>query len=89
MIGMWPDDVLREREIAQVRETAAALRRFSPGDAYLNFFDADEGGARIRAAYGDKYERLIALKTEYDPDTVFRLNQNIPPRAAPQALRAS
>jgi hypothetical protein len=72
--------VLREGEIANVRSTAGAVRAFSPGGAYLNFFDADEGEARIRAAYGDaKYERLVALKNQYDPENVFRLNQNIRP----------
>ena len=56
------------------------MRAFSPGGAYLNFFDADEGDARIRSAYGDaKYDRLVTLKGQYDPDNVFRLNQNIRP----------
>lgn len=78
--GMWPDSALQEGEIATVRATADALRAYSPGAAYLNFFDADEGDARIRAAYGaEKYERLVALKDRYDPDNVFRLNQNIRP----------
>jgi hypothetical protein len=79
-IGMWPDPALQESEIANVRSTAVALSAFSPGGAYLNFFDADEGEARIRAAYGDaKYDRLVGLKDRYDPDNVFRLNQNIRP----------
>ncbi len=81
-IAMWPDDALRDAEIATVRATSEALRALSPGGAYLNFFDADEGEARIRAAYGEeKYRRLVALKDQYDPDNVFRLNQNIPPSA--------
>jgi FAD/FMN-containing dehydrogenase len=80
VIGMWPDPAFQEAEIAAVRATAGALRSFSPGGAYLNFFDADEGEERIRAAYGpQKYERLVALKDRYDPDNVFRLNQNIRP----------
>lgn len=39
----------------------------------------DEGAERIRVAYGDNYSRLTELKRVWDPDNVFRLNQNIPP----------
>ena len=46
---------------------------------YVNFL-MEEGEARVRQAYGaEKYERLRTLKRKYDPDNVFRLNQNIPP----------
>ena len=46
---------------------------------YVNFL-MDEGEERVRAAYGaEKYDRLRALKRRYDPDNLFRLNQNIPP----------
>ncbi|HTD58710.1 MAG TPA: BBE domain-containing protein, partial [Solirubrobacteraceae bacterium] len=46
---------------------------------YVNFL-MDEGEDRIRQAYGSaKYERLKALKREYDPGNVFRMNQNVPP----------
>jgi hypothetical protein len=48
------------------------------GGAYVNFLSA-EGHDRVRAAYGDKYDRLVALKDEYDPTNLFRLNQNITP----------
>jgi hypothetical protein len=57
---------------------AAALRQGDTG-AYVNFL-ADEGAARIRAAYpGATWDRLAAIKGRYDPTNLFRLNQNIPP----------
>ena len=50
--------------------------------AYAGFL-GDEGEERVRAAYpGSTWERLTAIKASYDPDNVFRLNQNIPPAAA-------
>ena len=43
----------------------------------------DEGASRLRASYGeDKYARLVALKNKWDPDNIFRLNQNIAPAGA-------
>jgi FAD/FMN-containing dehydrogenase len=62
-----------------VDEFAATLRRGEPG-AYVNFL-THEDGHRIREAYpGPTWDRLVAIKRRYDPDNVFRLNQNIPPR---------
>ena len=56
----------------------AALRQDGAG-AYVNFL-MDEGEDRIREAYpGPTWERLRAIKARYDPDNLFRLNQNIPP----------
>jgi FAD/FMN-containing dehydrogenase len=48
------------------------------GGTYVNFL-SNEGDERVRAAYGDKYDRLVALKDRYDPTNLFRLNQNIAP----------
>jgi len=57
---------------------AAALRQGDSG-AYVNFL-ADEGAARVRAAYpGSAWDRLRAIKTQYDPTNLFHLNQNVPP----------
>ena len=57
-----------------------ALHPFSAGGAYVNFM-MDEGQARVKATYGKNYERLAQIKAAYDPDNVFRVNQNIEPAA--------
>jgi FAD/FMN-containing dehydrogenase len=59
---------------------AAALRQGDPG-VYVNFL-SDEGPERVREAYpGPTWDRLVEVKRRYDPDNLFRLNQNIPPGA--------
>jgi FAD/FMN-containing dehydrogenase len=66
---------------AWVTEFVAALRQGDPG-VYVNFL-GDEGGTRVREAYpGPTWDRLAAVKRRYDPDNLFRLNQNVPPAAA-------
>jgi FAD/FMN-containing dehydrogenase len=65
---------------AWVTKFAAALDQGDRG-AYVNFL-ADEGEARVRAAYpGATWDRLAAIKKRYDPTNLFRLNQNVPPAA--------
>ena len=54
------------------------MQQFTSEGVYVNFL-GDEGPDRVRAAYGANYERLATLKKKYDPDNVFRLNQNIQP----------
>jgi FAD/FMN-containing dehydrogenase len=68
----------KARREAWVAEFCSALNQ---GDAaaYVNFL-VDEGEARVRAAYpGRTWDRLAAIKATYDPDNLFRLNQNVPP----------
>jgi hypothetical protein len=57
-----------------------ALHPFSAGGAYVNFM-MDEGQARVKATYRGNYDRLARAKATYDPDNVFRVNQNIEPAA--------
>ncbi len=71
------DGFAEQREWA--RDCWAALSPYHAG-VYVNWL-MEEGEQRVREAYGQRrYERLQALKRQYDPENVFRLNQNIPPR---------
>jgi FAD/FMN-containing dehydrogenase len=71
----------REARLAWVEEVTATLHQGYDG-AYVNFLQ-DEGLERVRAAYpGATWDRLAAVKAAYDPQNVFRLNQNVPPSAA-------
>ncbi|MFE3798435.1 FAD-binding oxidoreductase [Nocardia tengchongensis] len=72
-----PAEFIEERQ--WTRDFWDALRPHANSDAgYVNFLvDADPG--RIRESYGEKYSRLTALKTEWDPDNIFHHNANIPP----------
>jgi FAD/FMN-containing dehydrogenase len=58
-----------------------AVHPFDLGGAYPNFMMDDEGDARLKAAYGDNYVRLAAVKRKFDPANLFRVNQNIRPAA--------
>jgi hypothetical protein len=57
-----------------------ALHPYSAGGAYLNMM-MDEGQERVRASYRDNYDRLARIKAQYDPENLFRVNQNIQPAA--------
>jgi FAD/FMN-containing dehydrogenase len=74
----WQEDGIREKSVRWVEDFFAALQPHSSGAVYVNDLE-DEGADRVRAAYGDKYDRLAALKRKYDPANFFRVNQNIPP----------
>jgi FAD/FMN-containing dehydrogenase len=58
-----------------------ALHPYSAGGAYVNMM-MDEGQDRVRASYGDNYDRLTRVKATYDPGNLFRVNQNIRPAGA-------
>jgi FAD/FMN-containing dehydrogenase len=73
----WTDPTDRDRCVAWARDTAAALEPHSRG-GYANY-EPDAEGAYAPGAYGDRLARLSAVKAQYDPTNVFRLNQNITP----------
>ncbi|NBC33613.1 MAG: FAD-binding protein [Alphaproteobacteria bacterium] len=76
----WEDPAEDDRNLAWTRGYWEALRPHSNGGVYVNFMSGDEGEARLRAAYGDEtFRHLAAIKARYDPDNLFRFNQNIPP----------
>jgi FAD/FMN-containing dehydrogenase len=78
-IAAWQDPAQTELHLDWVRRFSAAMAPFTTGGVYLNF-EPDEGEERVRAGYGaEKYARLVALKDKWDPDNLFRVNQNIRP----------
>jgi FAD/FMN-containing dehydrogenase len=81
--GVWrTGEDFGDQDTAWARGFFAALGRFREG-VYVNFLGGDEEPDRVREAYGDAvYDRLVDVKTIYDPDNVFHHNQNIRPRSS-------
>jgi FAD/FMN-containing dehydrogenase len=77
--AMWEAPGQSEENIAWVRRFRSEIAPYTNGGVYLNFIGS-EGQDRVRAAFGeDRYRRLAAIKGDYDPENVFRGNQNIVP----------
>jgi FAD/FMN-containing dehydrogenase len=76
--GRWENAAEDERCIGWSRALFKAAAPFASGGVYVNFMSADEDD-RVRAAYGENYERLARVKRQYDPGNFFRSNQNIKP----------
>ncbi len=74
----WRKAAGREKSWDWVEEFYRAMEPLSTGAVYVNDLE-NEGEARVRAAYGDKYQRLSLIKRKFDPDNFFRVNQNIAP----------
>ena len=79
-LSMWPTRPTTTANIQHTRDAGRGDEAVEPpGRVYLNFI-GDEGPGRVEAAYGpEKYARLQQLKRIWDPDNVFRHNQNITP----------
>jgi FAD/FMN-containing dehydrogenase len=78
--GRWGDPARDAACINWARELFRAAGPFATGGVYVNFLTQEEGD-RIPAAYGGNYDRLVRLKSRYDPTNLFRVNQNIRPAA--------
>src|SRR5262245_49728034 len=78
--GSWRNPADNERNMRWVREYYEALRPFSEEGGYVNFM-ADEDQDRVRSNYRQNYDRLVEIKTKYDPTNFFRVNHNVKPMA--------
>ena len=81
LLASWTDPAESDRNIGWTRAFFQALEPHLAGGVYVNDL-GQEGQDRVRAAYGANYARLVALKNQYDPTNLFRLNQNILPGAS-------
>ena len=79
IVGVDPDPANAGRIKDWAVSYSEALHPTSAGGGYVNFMMADEGSDRVRASYGQNYDRLARIKGRYDPDNFFHVNQNIPP----------
>jgi FAD/FMN-containing dehydrogenase len=78
ILTVWRDSAEDADQIAWARDFHAAMQPYATG-VYVNNLGV-EGSDRVRAAYAAAtYARLVALKDRYDPENVFRLNQNVAP----------
>lgn len=76
----WTDRSEADRHIAWTRQMWDNLQPYTTGVAYTNFGGfSEESQALVRTAFGPNYERLVEVKTRYDPGNLFRMNQNIRP----------
>jgi hypothetical protein len=78
IVGVDPDPANNEQMIRWSKAYWNALHPHSAGGAYVNMI-MDEGADRVQAAYRDNYDRLAQIKAKYDPQNLFRVNQNIKP----------
>jgi FAD/FMN-containing dehydrogenase len=79
ILSAWTDPAATERNVGWTRDFFRAIEPELAGGVYVNDL-GEEGAERVRHAYGENYERLVKLKTRYDPTNLFRLNQNIAPK---------
>ena len=79
LLANWSDPSADTLHISWVRQIFNRLRPAMKPGVYVNFMSGDEQD-RIPEAYQHRWDRMVAVKTHYDPDNFFRLNQNVQPR---------
>jgi FAD/FMN-containing dehydrogenase len=75
----WDDARCDTEHIDWVRDFHDALTPYTTGDVERNFLTEDESNDRLQSAYGENRDRLVEVKTKWDPDNLFQMNQNIEP----------
>jgi hypothetical protein len=78
LLANWPEPSADSTHISWVRDLFHKLRPSMKPGVYVNFMSGDEQD-RVHEAYCERWDRIVSVKTHYDPDNLFRLNQNIPP----------
>jgi FAD/FMN-containing dehydrogenase len=79
IVGVDPDPANVDAIRSWTQHYHDAVHPYTAGGAYVNMMMDDEGQERIRASYRDNYDRLVEVKRRYDPENLFRVNQNITP----------
>jgi FAD/FMN-containing dehydrogenase len=79
LIGQWANAAESASHIAWVKSLWDRLEQHLPGRAYVNHLASDDRQEKVRASFGQNYDRLRHVKRVYDPMNLFRLNANIAP----------
>ena len=79
--GIDPDPANKDAIVTWAKDYWQAVHPYSVGGSYINFM-MEEGDDRVKATYGDNYQQLVKVKSIYDPENLFRVNQNIQPAIA-------
>jgi hypothetical protein len=82
LLANWLDPSADASNISWIRGLFTTLRPAMKPGAYVNFMSGDEQD-RVPEAYHERWDRIVAVKSRYDPGNFFRLNQNVPPRKPP------
>jgi hypothetical protein len=82
LLANWSEPSSDASNIAWIRRLFSRLRPAMKPGVYVNFMSADEQD-RVAEAYHERWDRMVVVKSHYDPNNFFRLNQNVPPRKLP------